>query len=180
MLRTLPIEPQVVQTLTNIIEEYLSVNLLDPTRKQENVTGRMIYYKILREHKYGYQAIARTLGKNHATVIHAIKTFNDLYPLDKEMRKAYEVIKEIFYDANGSHPLQMTTRTELIEQVINLEKQNNSLFLSNQELKNSLKNYQRYDDIIQLIEERVATPETRDYIYKKLNHILNGIRPKRH
>ena len=40
MLRTLPIEPQVVQTLTNIIEEYLSVNLLDPTRKQENVTGR--------------------------------------------------------------------------------------------------------------------------------------------
>ena len=83
MLKTLPIEPQVVQTLTNIIEEYLNVNLHDPTRKQENVTGRMIYYKILREHKYGYQAIARTLGKNHATVIHAINTFNDLYQLQK-------------------------------------------------------------------------------------------------
>ena len=94
------------------------------------------------------------------------------------MRKAYEVIREVFYDSNGSHPLQMTTRTDLIDRVINLEKQNNSLFLSNEELKNSLKNYQRYDDIIQLIEERVATPETRDYVYKKLNHILNGIRPK--
>ena len=62
-MKTLPIEPQVVQTLTNIIEEYLNVNLHDPTRKQENVTGRMIYYKILREHKYGYQAIARTLER---------------------------------------------------------------------------------------------------------------------
>jgi len=178
MFRTLPIEPKVVQTLTNIIEEYLNVNLHDPSRKQENVTGRMIYYKILREHKYGYQAIAGTLGKNHATVIHAIKTFNDLYPLDREMRKAYEVIKELFYETNGSNPLQMTTRTELIEQVINLEKQNNILFLSNEELKNSLKNYQRYDDIIQLIEGRVNKSETRDYVYKKLNHILNGIRPK--
>ena len=55
------------------------------------------------------------------------------------MRKAYEIIKELFYETNGSNPLQMTTRTELIEQVINLEKQNNSLFLSNEELKNSLK-----------------------------------------
>tara|TARA_R100000655_G_scaffold109616_4_gene164668 strand:- start:448 stop:984 length:537 start_codon:yes stop_codon:yes gene_type:complete len=178
MFKTLPIEPQVVQALTNIIEEYLSVNLHNPSRKQENVTGRMIYYKILREHKYGYQAIARTLGKNHATVIHAIKTFNDLYPLDKEMRKAYEVIREIFYETNGTNPLQMTTRTELIDKVIHLEKQNNSLFLFNQELKDSLKKYQRYDEIIQLIEERVVNPNTRDYIYKKLNHILNGIRPK--
>tara|TARA_R100001224_G_scaffold95668_1_gene65282 strand:+ start:434 stop:946 length:513 start_codon:yes stop_codon:yes gene_type:complete len=170
----------VVQALTNIIEEYLSVNLHDPTRKQENVTGRMIYYKILREHKYGYQAIARTLGKNHATVIHAINTFNDLYPLDREMRKAYEVIKELFYETNGTTPLQMTTRSELIDKVINLEKRNNSLFLSNEELKDSLKNYQRYDDIIQLIKERVVTPDTREYVYKKLNHILNGIRPKGH
>ncbi len=172
------VESELKQTLLNIIEQYLDVNLLDPSRKQRIISGRMIYYKLLREQHHGYTAIAESLNKNHATVIHAIKTFDDLYPLDKELRQSYEIIKEIFYDIEGNHPLTFTTRPELIEKLIDLEKRNKSLFLLSEELKNSLKNYQRYDDFINLIEERCGAPETKDYVFKKLNHILNGIQRK--
>lgn len=172
------VEPQVKQTLLNLVEKYLDVNLLSKSRKQENVYGRMIYYKILREQHHGFQAIAQSLKKNHATVIHAIKTFDDLYPIDKQLRQQYEIIKEIYFDIEGNHPLSFTTRPELIEKVINLEKQNKSLILSNEVLKDSLKNYQKYDDFIQLIEERCLAAETKEYVYKKLNTILNGIHRK--
>tara|TARA_R100000742_G_C4273970_1_gene93739 strand:+ start:1370 stop:1828 length:459 start_codon:yes stop_codon:yes gene_type:complete len=152
--------------------------LLSKSRKQENVFGRMIYYKILREQRHGFQAIAHSLNKNHATVIHAIKTFDNLYDSEKELRQSYEIIKEIYFDIEGNHPLTFTTRPELIEKVISLEKQNKSLNLSNEMLKDSLKNYQQYDEFIELIKERCLADETKEYVYKKLNMILNGIHRK--
>ena len=169
------LEPQIAQSLIDIINEYLSVDIRTKSRKQEIVNGRMIYFKLLRELHYNYAAIAKSMGKNHATVIHAIKTLNNYLEYDAQMIRDYELIRDIFFDSHGLHPLHLSSRQELISRSIHLEKEIKSLNLFITQLKDSLNNYKKYDAIFDLLKERSLKSETLGYVEKKLNHILNGI-----
>ena len=60
--------------LQKIIETVFDVNLLDKSRRREIVEARIVYSNILHEvNNLTISAIAKTLGKNHATVIHYLK-----------------------------------------------------------------------------------------------------------
>ena len=44
------VEPKIKKSLTKLIEEYLSVDVENKTRKQEYINARMIYYKLFPSH----------------------------------------------------------------------------------------------------------------------------------
>lgn len=79
-----------------IIENQFKVNIDKPTRKQNVVDARRLYYVFLnRMLNYGLRQTAETLTlcHDHSTVIHAIKTHDDLM-VDRLYRKRYNKLEE--------------------------------------------------------------------------------------
>lgn len=98
------------QDIKKVIEERTNINLDMDTRKREFVYARALYYKLCRDlTKCNLQQIAKTVNKNHATVLHGItnifpmlKDYNDpLYDIYVELmehklmplRDKYEILK---------------------------------------------------------------------------------------
>tara|TARA_R100000655_G_scaffold110129_1_gene167991 strand:+ start:9296 stop:9826 length:531 start_codon:yes stop_codon:yes gene_type:complete len=170
------VEQFVVDNLVKVIESYLGVDIYTNSRKRECINARMIYYKMLNERKYGWSAIAKTLNKNHATIINGVKQFDDIIMFDKELLDDYKLINEVYSATEEDvHTTSFMTRAELINEAYNLEKQNKSLNLSIEELKYSLNYYQKYKNLIQLIDDRKLSDEKMRTITTKLNHFLNGL-----
>ena len=96
------VEPKIKKSLTKLIEEYLSVDVENKTRKQEYINARMIYYKLLTECRYSYTAIARSLNKNHATIMHGLNLFEDLFDIDELLRIDCAMYTNLGIDSNKS------------------------------------------------------------------------------
>lgn len=56
------------------VQDEFKLNIKRKCRKRIYVTARTIYFKLCKEFtKYPYDNIGKTLGKDHATVLHAVK-----------------------------------------------------------------------------------------------------------
>ena len=89
--------PQEIKTL---VEQETNNSLDTKTRKRDIVYTRAVYFKLCRIHtQQPLSDIGKTVGKDHATVLHGIKVFNNVLieyeqsylelftKLDKEIRK---------------------------------------------------------------------------------------------
>ena len=60
------------------INKYFNIKIENETRQREYVEARMIYYWICYYFtNMNLTQIARTLGKNNATILHSIRNFPD-------------------------------------------------------------------------------------------------------
>ena len=89
-----------IETIKDTIRNHDNYNIDDSlkniSRKREYVESRFIYFKMCQElKKMGLSDIARSIHpkKNHATVLHGIKTINNLMKIDKEYRLRYETLR---------------------------------------------------------------------------------------
>lgn len=90
-----------MRKIRNKVEKYFNLKLDEPTRRFEVVFARGCYFKLCRElTKNSYQRIGNTLGKNHATVMHGIKTVNDLVETDKDLRNQLDGLLNKFSSYN--------------------------------------------------------------------------------
>jgi len=81
-------------TIKDIIEDYYNFKLDSTTRQRKYVEARAIYYYILRnKFNYSLSAIAETLNKNHATVLHFTKQFDSWLMYDRVIRTDYQQIE---------------------------------------------------------------------------------------
>jgi|TARA_R100000482_G_scaffold124922_1_gene79929 hypothetical protein len=85
-----------IKNIKKIVEEETGYDLLNKSRKQELVYARAMYYKLCREYSLNsLQTIARSVNKNHATVLHGIKLFDNwICKHDKRYSKIYKNIDE--------------------------------------------------------------------------------------
>lgn len=84
----------------SIVSNYYDIEISEPTRMREYVIGRSIYYKILRTNtNMSFQEIAKSFGKNHATILHSIKQLDDLMGHDYSLRSDYLAINNKFTEA---------------------------------------------------------------------------------
>ena len=68
-----------------------------PSRKREICDVRMMTLKIFRdETAYSYQAIGRTFGKHHSTIIHNIRWAGEYIKIDKKFAHDYELLLKTF------------------------------------------------------------------------------------
>ncbi len=68
-------------SLTVIIYEVIllsGVNIKDKCRQRDYIICRAIYYKLARENNYTLTEIGAELGKDHATVLYALRKFDQL------------------------------------------------------------------------------------------------------
>jgi hypothetical protein len=166
---------QTKEVLSNIINETFNINISSQSRKREHVQGRMIYYKILRDLGYGLSYIAKSINKNHATVIHGLKQFQDLWEVEPEVRFEYNLIRDLFYNLDVQNTEDVLKKSAVFKHLKSLENQNKSLTLEVQALKNSLKKVHRYNDLIDLLNQRTLSKEQLDRTRIRLNAFLNGL-----
>ncbi len=88
-----------IDQISNIVEDYYDLpkgSIQNPTRKREVVQARQITMSFLKQYtKYSLAFIGNSLaGKDHATVLHSIKTVSNLKDTDKQFKIDYDEIEK--------------------------------------------------------------------------------------
>lgn len=82
--------PNIVNELKDIIEKDLRIDIDNPSRVRPIVEARFMYYHIL--HKYynfSLNQIGATVNKDHATVLHGLRQFENLYEFDSFFKEKF-------------------------------------------------------------------------------------------
>lgn len=85
-----------MDSLKKIVNEIFFVDIDKNTRKREIVDARRVYSKILRDFGFSYQHIGDSINKDHATIIHYIKSIDNLLTYDPSFEKKFIIIKKQF------------------------------------------------------------------------------------
>lgn len=90
----------VLDALDKAVQEVFGNNLeyfFSSSHKREICDVRMMTLKIFRdETDYSYQAIGRTFGKHHATIIHNVRWAAEYIKTDKKFAHDYELLSKTF------------------------------------------------------------------------------------
>jgi len=78
------------ELVKDIVEETYNIKIDEDTRKAEYVEARAIYYKLVRTHTHlPLDRIGRSVGRDNAGVINALKRLDDLLSYDKRLINIY-------------------------------------------------------------------------------------------
>lgn len=101
------------------VNDSLEIDINTSTRKRDFVQGRFLFMKLAKElnPRVSYSKIGQVLKKNHATVMHGIKTMDDIikFKQDKELINTYN---EMYNELNNQLIISKTRfdRTKMIVQ----------------------------------------------------------------
>jgi len=85
-----------IEIICDAIAVVTKANPMAKNRVRENVDARRIAYKICRDLlNITYIRIAKFFDKNHASVLHGLKHFDDLFETDKEFRNNYNAVMKV-------------------------------------------------------------------------------------
>lgn len=84
------------EELIEIVNENFFTDMLAKNRKREVVDARRAYAKILRDRGYTFELISKTIGKDHATILHYVRTIDSILVYDREFREKYLICKDAF------------------------------------------------------------------------------------
>lgn len=131
-----------IKKIKKLVEQEYGYFIDSPTRKREVVEARGMYYTILKEFSsLSLAAIARTVGKNHATILHGLKNFKQWRKENKYLDLAYR---------NVVDKLSLLDEVESFNDIKELRKELVRLKLENQNLKNI---EQKKDSIEELLKD---------------------------
>jgi len=170
------IEPEMIQ-LKAIVNKKFGLDLNMNTRKRVYVNARLVYAKILRERGYTYESIARSLNRDHATIIYYTRCASNIFMQDRFLEKKYFECKNLFF--GQIQPIEVSDSEDtLSEQLDTLKEKVYGLTAENKllssELDESVKKTRRINKIINLIEERTHYGKE-ELVEKKIREMFNGL-----
>lgn len=168
---------QKINILRALIEINLGVDVReDRSRKRHVVDARLIYANILKQQGLGCAQIARSLRKDHATILHYFKVFNTYISTDLILKDTYQKITDLFEDELNSNPL--VDENDLKKELYVLRNLIKSLTSANRILNSKLRKKKRTEerlqDIFSLIEDRTKEGSENE-ILNKLTRFYNGV-----
>lgn len=117
------------------INDYFDIDIKEPTRIEKYVEARMIYYWLCYYFtNMNLSKIAKTVNKNHATVLHGIKNFPIFMETDKQFKEKFLAIYETLKEDVQKKTEQMSLQE--------LTFRYNQLLMENGKLKEIIKNLQ--------------------------------------
>ena len=88
-----------LEKIKEAVEIQIDEQLNNKTRKREMVYARAVYFKLCKQHtRASLSRIGKSVEKDHATVLHGIKIYNDLiekYEDLSEYREMYNMLDKI-------------------------------------------------------------------------------------
>lgn len=85
-----------IQEIKELVENNTNIKLEMRNRKREVVYARSIYYKLCKEHtRESLSTIGKTVRRDHATVLHGIKVFDEQISFYKDANEYYKIFEKI-------------------------------------------------------------------------------------
>jgi len=163
------------EELIRVVSKYYGVDCMEKNRKREYVDARMVAYKILKEWGYTVMRIAEMFGKNHSTIVFALKNFNTFSTYDPSLVRAYNAVKDILNNEATKYPTYYMEREELVNLVLNLEHDKKILNLQISELNKEIRKYTaEYLPFIKLLENKKFIDERHKKLVENKFEILLG------
>lgn len=117
------------------VNDFFDIDINEPTRIEKYVEARMIYYWLCYYFtNMNLSRIAKTVKKNHATVLHGIKNFPIFMETDKDFKEKFLAIYETLKEDVQKKTEQMSLQE--------LTFRYNQLLMENGKLKETIKNLQ--------------------------------------
>ena len=117
------------QLLRAIILDLLHQDVMKKSQKREMVDARKIYATILFSKGFGKTFIARSILKNHATILHYLNDTEVLLLMDAEFKEKHEKISNAFERRLADSSMNLMNRTELENELEKLREENHELKL---------------------------------------------------
>lgn len=129
-----------IEKLKAIIKEQTGLDINKVSRKREVIRARKAYYKLLNlTTKLTYTTMAKSVGKTHATVLHALREFDYDYKTDKQFKELYDNLFTVYVDGK-----ELDTTDKLVYENLKLQEKirilNNELEEVRSELKKARSN----------------------------------------
>ena len=173
MLKTNNMRPKqqtntkMLEVIRKAVETVTNCDVVERTRQREYVQARSIFYRFARDNKQTLQAIGKFLKRDHATVMHSLKKFEQDVEYDSVFRANYNAVKDILgnLDVKGCEDATET----LLEAY---EMRNTYLIEQNTELRAKLSRLTSDDTINELL---TGLPESRIqyFISNQLKSFVN-------
>tara|TARA_B110000285_G_scaffold203670_1_gene239993 strand:+ start:21343 stop:21816 length:474 start_codon:yes stop_codon:yes gene_type:complete len=81
------------QKIKNIVEEYYSIQITRQIRKRNYVEARAMYFSLCRKYtRLSLEAIGKTVGRHHASVLHCVQQLELWRKYDARVRADYEYL----------------------------------------------------------------------------------------
>lgn len=145
---------KMLQVIREAVEAVTRCDVVTRTRQVEYVQARMIFIKIARDNKETLQAIGGFIGRNHATMIHSLKKFEQDVQYDSGFRAKYNSVRDILGNLDIK---ECENATETLLEAY--EMRNANLIKQNAELRAKLSRLTEDDTINELLtglpEERI-------------------------
>lgn len=138
-----------LKKIKNAVEKVTDLKIDKKTRKQEYVMARCLYFHFARELTgKPYSEIGATTGHHHASVLHALKSFDVHYRFSSFFKKSYHELTKILQPTESAEPIveEHISLDEAREKIKSLADTNIALALEIKELKNNLPDFNKYFD----------------------------------
>ena len=81
------------QLIKNIVQEHYGIDITLSTRKRHYVEARAMYFTLLRKYtRLSLEAIGKTVGRHHASVLYNIQQLEGWLEYDKKIYADYEYL----------------------------------------------------------------------------------------
>ena len=158
---------KMLEVIRKAVETITNCDVVERTRQREYVQARSIFYRFARDNKQTLQAIGKFLKRDHATVMHSLKKFEQDVEYDSVFRANYNAVKDVLgnLDVKGCEDATET----LLEAY---EMRNTYLIEQNTELRAKLSRLTSDDTINELL---TGLPESRIqyFISNQLKSFVN-------
>ena len=138
-----------LKKIKNAVEKVTDLKIDKKTRKQEYVMARCLYFHFARELTgKPYSEIGATTGHHHASVLHALKSFDVHYRFSSFFKKSYHELTKILQPTESAEPIveEHISLDEAKEKIKSLVDTNIAMALEIKELKNNLPDFNKYFD----------------------------------
>lgn len=78
-----------LKNLIKLVSEHTGLDITKRTRKREYVEARSVYYKLAKSKSNTLSSIAKSIGVNHATVLHSLNSFFLIEKYNKDLYSLY-------------------------------------------------------------------------------------------
>ena len=158
---------KMLEVIRKAVETITNCDVVERTRQREYVQARSIFYRFARDNKQTLQAIGKFLKRDHATVMHSLKKFEQDVEYDSAFRANYNAVKDILgnLDVKGCEDATET----LLEAY---EMRNTYLIEQNTELRAKLSRLTSDDTINELL-EGIPEDKIQYFINNQLRSFVN-------
>ena len=147
-----------MDVLKQIINDVFLVDINENRRLRNLVDAKRVYSKMLRDMGCSYPSIGKSIGKNHATIMHYIKTIDTIMMYDADIRNKYIACKNIFVEKKDSVFDELKKDVDVYVTVVRLKNELQEAVSSKNE---SLSNFVDY--IEQYEKKKGSLPSIYDY-----------------